>query len=194
MRELLGRARATPERLLHPIRRRKAIERLRDRPSPGTVLVVCHGNICRSPVAGALLARGVAPSGIVVRSAGFIGFNRPAPPFAIAAAERHGLELADHRSRLVTADVARTADLMVVMEMSQQRTIIERFGRRPCDIIILGDLDPLPIETRTIRDPVNDGREVFDQVYERIARCVRELVALITPPCCTRAIRVAEKP
>jgi protein-tyrosine phosphatase len=157
-------------------------ERLRDRPAPKTVLVVCHGNICRSPVAGALLARELAPSGIDVRSAGFIGFNRPAPPHAVAAAERHGLELADHRSRLVTAEIARTADLVVVMEMSQQRTIIERFGRRPSDVIILGDLDPRPIETRTIRDPVNDGREVFDQVYERIARCVRELVALIAPP------------
>ena len=156
-------------------------ERLRTRPPPKTVLVVCHGNICRSPVAGALLGRGLAPYGIMVRSAGFLGFNRPAPAFAVAAAERHGLELAEHRSRLVTAEIARTADLLVVMEVNQQRTIIERFGRRPSDVILLGDLDPLPIDTRAIRDPVNDGREVFDQVYERIARCVGNLITLFTP-------------
>lgn len=181
MRELLRRARATPERLLHPFRRRKVFERLRDRPPPKTVLVVCHGNICRSPVAGALLAQGLTPYGIAVTSAGFIGFNRPAPPFAIAAAARHGLDLADHRSQPVTAAIARTADLVVVMEPNQQRTVMERFGRRAQDVIMLGDLDPLPVESRTIHDPVNDGREVFDRVYERIARCVRELVTLLAP-------------
>jgi protein-tyrosine-phosphatase len=60
--------------------------------------------------------------------------------------------------------------------------ICERFGRRPADILVLGDLDPAPVETRTIHDPVNDGREVFDEVYERIARCVGELVAVVASP------------
>jgi len=44
---------------------------------------------------------------------------------------------------------------------------------------MLGDFDPLPVDTRTIRDPVNDDRPVFEQVYERIARCVRELVLVL---------------
>lgn len=179
MRNLLRRVRDTPERLLHPLRRRKSLEMLRASTRPRTVLVVCHGNICRSPVAAALLARELAADGIIVNSAGFIGFNRPAPPDAVAAAERHGLDLAEHRSRLVTADLVRSADLIVVMEASQQRLICERFGRRPAEILVLGDLDPAPVETRTIYDPVNDGREVFEQVYERIARCVRELVDVL---------------
>lgn len=183
MRDLLRHVRRTPERLLHPLRRRKAVEglRARARRGPKTLLVLCHGNICRSPVAAGLLQRGLAPLGIAVHSAGFIGFNRPSPPEAVAAAEQHGLSLRDHRSRPVTADLARTADLIIVMEPSQGRTVIERFGRRPADIVILGDLDPLPVDTRTIRDPVTDGREVFDQVYARIARCTRELVTILTP-------------
>jgi len=181
MRELLRNVRRTPERLLHPLRRRKALDALRARPRPRSLLVICHGNICRSPVAAGLLRRALEPEGIVVESAGLIGFNRPSPPEALAAAEAHGLDLSDHRSSLVTAERARSADLIVVMEMSQQRRICERFGRRPSDILILGDLDPLPVETRTIRDPVNDDRAMFDQVYERIARCVRELVDILVP-------------
>jgi len=179
MRDLLRSVRRTPERLLHPLRRRKSLETLRARARPKTVLVVCHGNICRSPVAAALLARELAANGIAVQSAGFAGFNRPAPADALAAAMQHGLDLADHRSQLVTVDLVRGADLIVVMDAAQQRLICERFGRRPADILVLGDLDPAPVTTRTIHDPVNDGREVFEVVYDRIARCVAELIAIL---------------
>lgn len=179
MHDLLLRVRRTPERLLHPVRRRKAIEALRARPRPKTLLVVCHGNICRSPIAGALLIRELAPLGVDVQSAGLIGFNRPPPAEAVAAAQRHSVNLSEHRSRLVTADSVRSADLIVVMDPVQRRQVCERFGRRPSDVIILGDFDPEAVETRTIRDPVEQSREVFDTVYERIARCVRELTSVL---------------
>ena len=174
LRNLLVRVRRTPERLLHPLRRRKAVDALRQRRRPTTVLAVCHGNICRSPVAAALLARELAPLGIDVQSAGFIGFNRPAPAEAVVAAERHAVNLSEHRSRLLTAELVRGADLIVVMDPSQRRLICERFGRLPSDVMLLGDFDPATVDARTIRDPVDQRREVFDEVYERISRCVRE--------------------
>src|SRR5438445_13324012 len=119
MADLLLRVRRTPDRILHPFRRRKALGALRGRARPSTLLVVCHGNICRSPMAAALLDRELRPLGIDVQSAGFIGFNRPAPAEAVDAAKRHAVNLSDHRSRPVTADVVRTADLIVVMDASQ---------------------------------------------------------------------------
>ena len=179
MADLLLRVRRTPERLLHPLRRRKALETLRERRRPAKLLVLCHGNICRSPIAGALLGRELAAFGIDVQSAGFIGFNRPAPAEAVAAAERYKVDLSNHRSRPVTVDAVRAADLIVVMDATQRRLLCERFGRSPRDVIMLGDLDPERVETRTIRDPVNAPRDVFDQVYERIARCVREFVTAL---------------
>jgi protein-tyrosine phosphatase len=177
--DLLVRVRRTPDRILHPLRRRRAIAALRARPRPRTLLVVCHGNICRSPVAGALLARALAPLGIDVQSAGFIGFNRPAPAEALAAAELHAVDLSSHRSRLVTGALVRAADLMVVMDPSQQRQLCERYGCRPSDVLILGDVDPVAVETRTIRDPIDESHDVFAAVYERIARCVRELAGIL---------------
>jgi protein-tyrosine phosphatase len=177
--DLLLRVRRTPDRLLHPLRRRKALEALRGQPRPTTLLVMCHGNICRSPVAAALLGRELAPLGIEVKSAGFIGFNRPAPEAAVAAARAHGVDLAGHRSSIATADVVRGADLIVVMDPDQRRLVCERFGRLRTDVLVLGDFDPAPVETRTIRDPVNESQEVFEQVYERIARCVRALVSVL---------------
>ena len=179
MADLLSRVRRTPERLLHPLRRRKAVEALRRRTRPATVLVVCHGNICRSPIAGALLSRELAPLGIDVQSAGLIGFNRPPPAHAIAAAQRHDVDLAHHRSRLLTAELARVADVILVMDPLQRRHVCERFGRLPSDVLMLGDFDPEAVDTRLVRDPLDQSRDVFEQVYERIARCVREFATAV---------------
>jgi protein-tyrosine-phosphatase len=66
------------------------------------------------------------------------------------------------------------------MEQSQRRLVCERYGCSPGKVILLGDCDPALFETRTIRDPVDERREVFDEVYERIARCVRELVTILS--------------
>src|SRR6266705_155740 len=142
---------------------------------PARSLLIAFGRSATDEFSVAL-----APLGIEVQSAGFIGFNRPAPDEAIAAARVHGVDLANHRSRIPTVDMVRTADLIVVMEPAQRRLVCERFGRRPRDVIVLGDFDPVRVETRMIRDPVNESRAVFDQVYERIARCVRELAKTLS--------------
>jgi protein-tyrosine-phosphatase len=176
---LFTRVRGAPDRLLHPLRRRRALAALQRRPAPAALLIVCHGNICRSPFAAARLAGYLVPAGVRVSSAGFIGPNRACPPEAVTAAARRGVDLAAHRSHLLTADAARRADLIVVMDPAQGRAIRERFGCLLRDILVLGDLDPAPLVTRTIHDPVDQGLEVFEQSYARIERCVAALVGAL---------------
>jgi protein-tyrosine-phosphatase len=179
--ELLLRLRRTPDRALHRLRRRRVLEALRRRAPaphrPARVLVVCYGNICRSPFAAAVLSRALSgmPGGARVESAGLFAPGRPAPHHALTVAARRGLDLSPHRSRVLTEDLARSADLIVVMDTMQRREICERFGRSPRDVIVLGDLDPEPIETRRIDDPVDQGLEVFEASYARIERCAGEL-------------------
>ena len=175
---MMGRLLTGPGRLLHPFRRRAARDTLRDR-TVHALLVVCYGNICRSPFAAALLARALASAGVRVESAGFVGPNRGAPPEAVAAAARRGVDLTAHRSRLLTPDLARWADLIVVMDPAQQREVRDRFGRLWRDLIVLGDLDPAPLGARTIRDPVEQGPEVFEESYARIERCIGELASVL---------------
>lgn len=175
---IVGRLLTSSVRLLHPLRRRVARQTLQGR-APRSVLVVCHGNICRSPLAAALLDRALAGTGTQIRSAGFIGFNRLVPREAVDAAARRGIDLSDHRSSPLTPDLVRSADLIVVMEPGQQRQVLERFGRSARDVIVLGDLDPAPLQARTIRDPVNQPSEVFEQSYTRIERCVQELARIL---------------
>ncbi|PYP71945.1 MAG: protein tyrosine phosphatase [Gemmatimonadetes bacterium] len=175
MAELLSRLRRIPDRVLHPLRRQRVLDALRRRPRLTSLLVVCHGNICRSPFAAALLRRASARNGVRVDSAGFLGPGRPPPPEAVAAAARHGVDLSAHRSQFVTADRVRLANLIVVMDPTQGREIRDRFGRAGRDVLVLGDLDPEPIDTSTIQDPLHQPPRVFAETYARIERCVREL-------------------
>jgi protein-tyrosine-phosphatase len=85
------------------------------------------------------------------------------------------VDLSAHRGKPLTPDSVRGADVIVVMNPTQRRAICDRFGRARRDVLLLGDFDPQPIDTRAIRDPVDQPLEVFEETYARIERCVREL-------------------
>jgi protein-tyrosine phosphatase len=144
-------------------------------------LFICYGNVCRSPYAAALFAElwpAIMPR-VTVTSAGFVGPGRGSPERALSAALRRGIDLSGHRSTLVSTQAVRGAELAVVMSANQSRAI-RRVGGRRANPLILGDLDPAPILTRTIVDPWGEADEVFDESYERIDRCVRELIRELT--------------
>jgi protein-tyrosine-phosphatase len=169
------------DRLLHRRRRRRAIEALRQPLRDGSVLFICYGNICRSPFAERLFRRefGRDLPGLrtrAIRSAGFTVADRSSPPEAIAAAARFSVDLSSHRSTVITADVYRAAALVVTMSPDQSRDLRARFGVLNETMIVLADLDPRPIDSRTIRDPWRSPPEVYDLSYARIDRCIRALV------------------
>jgi len=178
LRRLARAARHAPDRLLHRIRHRRLVRRLARRGHPRSVLFVCHGNICRSPYAAAAFSRALPQwlrEHVRITSAGFIGADRPAPPTAQRVAARRGLDLSEHRSALISPMSVQGADLIVVMDARQRAAVCDVFGGRWGDIVLLGDLDPEPIDTRAIRDPVEQPEDVFEAVYDRIDRCVRVL-------------------
>ena len=175
--------RRAQERLAHPLRRRAAVRRVSRHAPPQVVLMVCHGNICRSPYAAALLRRSLAPlvgDRIRVASAGFVRPGRPCPGVAVEVAAARGLELSMHRSQLLAGPEVFAADLILVMDPTQRRAIRAIFGRSSNDVLVLGDFDPEPIVTREIRDPVEQPKEVFELSYSQIERCVGELVRAVS--------------
>ena len=173
-----------PQRLLHPARRRAALAALAARPRPASVLVLCNGNIFRSPFAAAVLRRALGGESerIAVDSAGFQGPGRESPKEAVEAAVRRGIDLSGHRSQLVTPALVRAADLIIVMEAEQRRAVCERFGRSPRDVFLLGDLDPEPITSRSIEDPWGRRAAVCVASFGRIDRCIRALMGALQVP------------
>lgn len=145
------------------------------------MLILCQGNICRSPFAAALLSRqlqGCDP-GVDVESAGFLPADRSSPPEAQATAAQWDVDLTRHRSRHLTPQLSQAADLIVVMEPAQRRMVRERTGRLVGGVMVLGDFDPRLMVPRTIPDPIDEDLAAYEQCYARIARCTRVLGAVV---------------
>lgn len=180
LRPILRWIRYAPDRLLHPGRRRRARRTLAGSPPPRRVIFLCLGNICRSPYAAAVFRRELPDpwaERIEVESAGFYPVpDRPSPSQAIRAARRRGVDLTGHRSQVVSDLKAHPGLLVVGMTADQARRAREGWGLPPDQTLVLGDLDPEPVERRTIPDPWGRPEEAFDAAYERIDRCVREMV------------------
>ncbi len=177
--------RHAPDRALHERRRRAAQKRLAGAGRPGSVLVLCHGNVCRSPFAAALVERGTAALGnprIEVTSAGFVGPDRAPPDNGLLVARSFGIDMSAHVSALVTPERVAACDVVVVMSAAQERQVTAKFPRSSALVVVLGDLDPLPIAKRTILDPWNGEVEKFEESYARIARCTIELVKAFAGP------------
>ena len=171
--------RRLPDRLLHGWRHRAAFARQSATGHPNHVLILCYGNICRSPYAEARLRRMVEERGwrgIVVESAGFIGPGRTANDSAQRAAQARGIDLAGHRSRTVNHALAASASLLIVMSRAQARDAVREAGVPASRLELLGDLDPEEVLQRDIPDPYGESAEVFERVFDRIDRCLSDLV------------------
>lgn len=166
--------------VLHPARRERARKALRTGAPPQTILIICYGNICRSPYAAAALRRllPAAASGTRIESAGFVGAHRSPPANAIEVAAARGLDLRRHTSRVVSPGAVSGADLVIVMEPGQA-DLLRALGRTRRPVLVLGDLDPHPSKDRRIQDPVDQPRLVFAECYDRVDRCLTELVNTI---------------
>jgi len=177
IRRVLHAIRGLPDRLLHQRRHFAACDRLSRMNRPRSVLVVCYGNICRSPYLEAVLKR--AMPGIRVTSAGFAGPGRAAPPVALAVSAQRGLNLSAFRSRQLVPAIVRDADLIVVMDAYQARSVERYFGVPRKRIVIAGDLDPVSAASRAIVDPWEQPTAVFVSAFDRLDRCAAMLVSLL---------------
>ncbi len=179
MRSALSRLKRIGERTIHPWRRKRALGRMRERGMPDEVLVVCVGNICRSPFAEGrlnvhLADRGI--DGVRVRSADLLGVGVPSPKHAVAAARARGVDLREHRSVPVNGERLGRDELVLVMDPRQSRSIRRLSGVPRRQVVILGDLDPAPIELQAIPDPLHHPLEIFESCYDRLDRCVEQMV------------------
>jgi protein-tyrosine phosphatase len=132
------------------------------------LLIVCTGNICRSPIADGLLVTRLVPlgGGIEVRSAGTWGRKgSPATPEAVSAAAQHGIDIQAHRSSTFTADLADRADLIITMTSEQAEEVLAEAPDAGPKTFTLKELVAI---LRSL-PPVPSGNPTRDGLLRRIA-------------------------
>ncbi|SEA75888.1 low molecular weight protein-tyrosine-phosphatase [Rubrimonas cliftonensis] len=139
-------------------------------------LIVCYGNICRSPMAQGIFERlgrsMCAP--LAVDSAGVSGWHAGSPPDprAMIAAARRGVDITNQLSRgLREADFFEADHILAV----DRRVFATLRLRAPAGMRArLGMLMELaPDGDIEVPDPYNDGAEVFDAIYDQMERGAR---------------------
>ena len=81
------------------------------------IIVICTGNICRSPIAEGLLKERLKDRSIEICSAGTGALvGHPADPLSIEVAAEHGLDLSAHRAQQATLPLLSAMDLILTLD------------------------------------------------------------------------------
>ena len=139
------------------------------------VVVLCYGNVYRSPMAEALLSSALdaeAPGRFSVSSAGLRAQDgRESPADAVAAAGERGIELSTHRATRLNCQVARAADVIVIMDRANEAILFSEFPGTTNKTVLLGAWDPRSDHLGVvIDDPYGQGLPAVRDCYDRIER------------------------
>ncbi|HBQ7726112.1 TPA: protein tyrosine phosphatase [Klebsiella pneumoniae] len=130
-----------------------------------SILVVCTGNICRSPI-GERILKQLLPT-VQVDSAGTAALiDHNADNSAIKIAKKHGISLEGHKGKQFTAKLARNYDLILAMEKIHINQIEKIAPEARGKTMLFGHW----LENRDIPDPYRKSDEAFASVFVLIQR------------------------
>ncbi len=140
------------------------------------ILVVCVGNICRSPMAEALLKSALGDDGdFTLESAGLGALvGHSADAFAVELMDEIGEDVREHRARQIHPDMVHEADLVLVMEAGHKRAIDIADPTARGKVHRLGEW-----QDRDIDDPYRQPKAAFVDALEEIQEGVASWVERI---------------
>jgi len=143
-----------------------------------SVLFVCKGNICRSPLAEVYFQSLVEKEGrqMTVRSAGLETTpGKPAHVNARVVALEQGLSLDTHATTQVHKELIDQSDLIIVMEIVQKNRIYSLYPNTKGKVVLLGRFDS--VGSLEIADPYSGTSEDFQSCFQQVSRCCDLLAA-----------------
>jgi len=134
---------------------------------PSPLLLVCSGNLCRSPFAEGVLRRRLDKAGVYaeVFSRGLLNVGaQPVPPAALKVAAEFGVDLSAHQAQQLAVEDLQRAGLVLVMSARQRRHIGEMQPMAIGKVFLLSQ----PEDGDTVDDPIGQPESVFRDVYGTI--------------------------
>lgn len=139
-----------------------------------SILVVCTGNICRSPIGERYLQKLLPDKKIASAGVGALK-NHNADENAVNIALKHDLSLDGHKGKQFTASLARQFDLILAMEKSH----IEQISRIAPEVRGKTMLFGQWIGMRDIPDPYQKSEEAFASVYDLIEQASKRWAEML---------------
>lgn len=139
------------------------------------VLVLCYGNVCRSPVAARLLSS----AGLEVKSAGFLpAAGRRSPEDWVHVVSRTlAIDLHDHRPNTVDRNMIEWADLILLMDVANWHALAKAFPDAASKAVLLGVAARGDgSQTLEIRDPYQLEDRVMQTIASALESCVTALL------------------
>ncbi|AUY14214.1 MULTISPECIES: protein tyrosine phosphatase [Serratia] len=134
-----------------------------------SILVVCVGNICRSPTGEHLLKNLLPTKNIASAGLGAL-VGKPADPSAVDVALKNGTSLEGHVAQQLTASMCREYDLILVMEKGHIDAVCRIAPEVRGKTMLFGHW----LMQREIADPYRQSREAFEFVYQLLDESARK--------------------
>ncbi len=152
-----------------------------------SVLFVCLGNICRSPLAEGIfkdrILRSASPLTVFADSAGLDDYHLGEPPDVrtLLTARRHGIQL-NHRARVITPEDFEKFDYILAMDRSNLQNLeklLRRYSpKKPPKIYLVREFDPEPGD-KEVPDPYYGTLEDFEMVYQMLDRSITNFITFL---------------
>jgi protein-tyrosine phosphatase len=153
-----------------PVVRRRLRRRALRAWEGNTIAFVCFGNICRSPFAERLANQHLDAGRRAVSAGYFPERDRCSPELAVAVAERFGVDLASHRSRVLSDELVEEADTIFVFDPENYRTVVRAYPAGKSRVHFIGALaEEGPL---FVPDPFGGVAEDYERVYRRITELI----------------------
>ena len=133
-----------------------------------SILVVCVGNICRSPMAEYLLKQDYPQ--LMIDSAANSGLSgHPADDKAQLCMQHLGIDISGHIAKKLNAEHLKKADLILVMSKNQQAHIEQTWPFAKGKVFRLGHW-----QNKNVPDPYQHDQAFFDETCQLIQQCVTD--------------------
>lgn len=161
------------------------------------ILVVCVGNICRSPLAERILqaklnshfcaqpgadndggdSGEIDQKGFIVSSAGLRALaGKPIAPYSADILQQLSIDFAHHMAKQLTREMAQRNDLLLVMEKQHMSNIHSMWPETRGKVQLIGKWN----DSLEIPDPYNKSREYFNQVHRLLEPCIDNWIRVLT--------------
>lgn len=146
------------------------------------ILMVCLGNICRSPLAHGILESLTNHKNVEVDSAGTSAFHKGEAPDirSIGVAEKHHLDISNQKSRQFVRSDFEEFDIIYAMDAKNKKNILaltkDDAHQRKVKLILN---ESQPDENLEVPDPYYGGKNGFEEVYQMLRKACEIIAAKI---------------